>query len=477
MSNGTESLARQRIYALLDEQSFMETGSLVTARSTDFNLTQKDTPSDGVITGYGLIDGKLVYVYSQDVSVLKGTIGEMHSKKITGIYEMAMKMGAPVVGMLDCAGVRLQESVDALQGLGEIYASQVKASGVIPQICAVFGSCGGGLTLVPALSDFAFAENEGHVFVNSPNALPGNSTAKCDTSSASYQSAHTGILDGVGTTEEILAGIRQLIAILPGNNQQGAYVEECSDDLNRACEGISGCKGDTRKLLAQISDDYLFVETKKDYARDMVTGFIQLNGMTVGAVANCTEEYDEEGNQTGAYPAALSARGCNKAADFVKFCDAFGIPVLSLTNTEGFAASNCSEKSQARALAHLVRNFVEASVPKVNVLVGNGYGSAYVVMNSKAIGADLVYAWEDSRIGMMDALLAAKIMYDKEEAAVVEEKAREYEELQNSVLSAARRGYVDLVIEPENTRKYVIAAFEMLYTKSVEGPMKKHGAK
>ncbi len=477
MSNGTETLARQRICSLLDERSFMEIGSLVTARSTDFNLAQTDTPTDGVITGYGLIDGRLVYVYSQDVSVLKGTIGEMHSKKITGIYDMAMKMGAPVIGMLDCAGIRLQESVDALQGLGEIYASQVKASGVIPQLCAVFGSCGGGLSLVPALSDFAFVEKEGHVFVNSPNALPGNSAEKCDTSSASYQSAHTGMIDGCGTAEEILAWLRQLVTILPGNNEQGAYVGECSDDLNRICENLSGCAGDTRSLLAQISDDYLFVETKKDYARDMVTGFIQLNGMTVGAVANCTECHDEEGNITETYEPALTSRGCNKAADFVQFCDAFGIPVLSLTNTEGFAASACSEKSQARALSHMVRNFAASSVPKVNVLIGNAYGSAYVAMNSRAIGADLVYAWEDSRIGMMDARLAAKIMYEKEAAAVVEEKAREYEQLQNSVLSAARRGYVDLVIEPKNTRKYVIAAFEMLYTKSVEGPMKKHGAK
>lgn len=477
MSNSTETLARQRICSLLDEKSFMEIGSLVTARSTDFNLGQAETPSDGVITGYGLIDGNLVYVYSQDAAVLHGTIGEMHSRKIAAVYDMALKMGAPVIGLIDCAGIRLQESVDALQGLGELYAKQTMASGVIPQICAVFGNCGGGLSVVTALNDFTYVETEGKVFVNSPNAIPGNTKEKCDTSSAEYQSNHSGFVDGVGTTEEIIAEIRELVCLLPGNNEQGGCEDDCTDDLNRICEGLAGMKGDTGLLLRQISDDYLFVETKKDYARDMVTGFIKLNGMTIGAVANRTELYDEEGNVTETFDAALTARGCNKAAEFVSFCDAFDIPVLTLTNTEGFAASMCSEKGLARAMARMTQAFASATVPKVNILIGNAYGSAYVIMNSKAIGADLVYAWDSAKVGMMDAKLAAQIMYEKEGAAVIEEKAREYDELQSSVLSAARRGYVDLIIAPEDTRKYAVAAFEMLYTKSVEGPMKKHGAK
>lgn len=477
MSNSTETLARQRICSLLDEKSFMEIGSLVTARSTDFNLGQAETPSDGVITGYGLIDGNLVYVYSQDAAVLHGTIGEMHSRKIAAVYDMALKMGAPVIGLIDCAGIRLQESVDALQGLGELYAKQTMASGVIPQICAVFGNCGGGLSVVTALNDFTYVETEGKVFVNSPNAIPGNTKEKCDTSSAEYQSNHSGFVDGIGTTEEIIAEIRELVCLLPGNNEQGGCEDDCTDDLNRICEGLAGMKGDTGLLLRQISDDYLFVETKKDYARDMVTGFIKLNGMTIGAVANRTELYDEEGNVTETFDAALTARGCNKAAEFVSFCDAFDIPVLTLTNTEGFAASMCSEKGLARAMARMTQAFASATVPKVNILIGNAYGSAYVIMNSKAIGADLVYAWDSAKVGMMDAKLAAQIMYEKEGAAVIEEKAREYDELQSSVLSAARRGYVDLIIAPEDTRKYAVAAFEMLYTKSVEGPMKKHGAK
>ena len=319
MSNSTNS-ARQRISGLLDQQSFMELGALVTARNTDFDLSQSETPSDGVITGYGLIDGNLVYVYSQDASVLNGTIGEMHSKKIAAIYQMAVKMGAPVIGLIDCAGMRLQESVDALQGFGEIYAAQAKASGVVPQICAVFGSCGGGMAVVPALSDFAFVEKEhGRVFVNSPNAIKGNHVSKCDTASAEYQGSNNGYIDGMGTAEEILSAIRELVCVLPGNNAECGREDECSDDLNRVCENLSGCREDTRLALTHISDSNVFIETKKNYARNMVTGFIKLNGRTIGAVANASAVYDENGEKAESFDKALTARGCNKAAEFISF--------------------------------------------------------------------------------------------------------------------------------------------------------------
>lgn len=334
MSNTTNS-ARQRITGLLDEKSFMEIGALVTARNTDFDLSQSETPSDGVITGYGLIDGNLVYVYSQDAAVLKGTIGEMHSKKIAAVYDMAVKMGAPVIGLIDCAGMRLQESVDALNGFGEIYAKQVMASGVVPQISAVFGSCGGGLTVIPALSDFVFIEKEqGRMFVNSPNALPGNNISKCDTADAAYQSENNGCIDGVGTEAEILTQIRELICMLPGNNAGGGREEECTDDLNRICENLENGAEDARLVLTHIADDNLFLETKTDYARNMVTGFFRLNGMTIGAVANSSAVFDENGEKTEIFDKGLTARGCNKAAEFIQFCDAFDIPVLSLTAVE-----------------------------------------------------------------------------------------------------------------------------------------------
>ena len=240
MSNTAQSLASTRITSLLDENSFVEIGGCVTARNTDFNMQQKETPADGVVTGYGVIDGNLVYVYSQDASVLGGSIGEMHARKIAAVYDMAMKMGAPVIGLVDCAGLRLQEATDALNAFGELYLKQTMASGVVPQITAVFGTCGGGLALVPALTDFTFMESKkAKLFVNSPNALDGNEISKCDTSSAKFQSEEVGLVDFTGTEEEIFAGIRELICMLPANNEDDMSYEECTDDLNRVCTDLA----------------------------------------------------------------------------------------------------------------------------------------------------------------------------------------------------------------------------------------------
>ena len=472
----TESAASQRIAALLDAGSFVEIGGAVTARTTDFNMQEKETPGDGVITGYGVIDGNLVYVYSQNPEVLNGAIGEMHAKKIANIYDMAMKMGAPVIGLVDCAGMRLQEATDALEAFGSLYMKQSMASGVIPQITAIFGTCGGGLSVIPALTDFTFMEaDKARLFVNSPNAIPGNEISKCDTSSAAFQSEEAGLVDVVGTEAEILTGIRSLVCMLPCNNEEDASYDECLDDLNRVCAGIENATEDTAIALANISDNSIFFETKRNYAKDMVTGFIRLNGMTVGAVANRSKVYDAEANLVAEFDGSLSARGAKKAAEFVEFCDAFNIPVLTLTNVNGFAASKCSEKNLAKAVAKLTYTFANATVPKVNVVIGKAYGSAYVAMNSKSIGADMVYAWPEAEIGMMDAGLAAKIMYADADAATIKEKAAEYKELQSSPLSAARRGYVDTIIQPADTRKYVIGAFEMLFTKREDRPAKKHG--
>ena len=472
----TTSQASQRITALLDENSFVEIGGLVTARSTDFNLKQTETPSDGVITGYGVIGGNLVYVYSQDASVLNGSVGEMHAKKIANLYDLALKTGAPVIGLIDSAGLRLQEATDALNGFGEIYLKQVKASGVIPQITAVFGSCGGGLALIPTLTDFTFMEgSKAKLFVNSPNALDGNSVSKCDTAAAKFQSEEAGIVDVVADEASVLAQIRELVAMLPANNEDDMSFEECTDDLNRACAEIANCVGDTSIALSQIADNGLVFEVKREYAKDMVTGFIKLNGVTVGAVANRTEVYGEDGTVTEKFDAVLSAAGCDKAADFINFCDAFEIPVLSLTNVKGFKADKCNEKKIAKAAARLTYAFANATVPKVNVIIGQAYGSAYVAMNSKAIGADITMAWPDAQVGSMDAKLAAKIICDGQGADAIEECAKEYAALQTSASSAAKRGYVDQIVEPVDTRKYVIGAFEMLFTKREDRPAKKHG--
>ena len=472
----TTSKASQRITALLDDNSFVEIGGLVTARATDFNMKPNETPSDGCITGYGVIDGNLVYVYSQDAAVMNGTIGEMHAKKISNLYDLAMKTGAPVIGLIDSAGLRLQEATDALAAFGEIYLKQTMASGVIPQITAIFGTCGGGLGLFPTLTDFTFMEEKNaKLFVNSPNALAGNVITKCDSSSAEFQSKESGIVDVVGDEASILSGIRALIGFLPANNEDNLNYDDCTDDLNRASAELAGCVGDTAVALRVLADNYNFFEVKAGYAKNMVTGFLKLNGVTIGAVANRSEVLDAEGNVSEKLDAVLTKKGCEKAADFVNFCDAFGIPVLTLTNVKGYEATMCSEKGIAKAAAKLTYAFANATVPKVNVIIGKAYGTAYIVMNSKAIGADITMAWPDAEIGTMDSRLAAKIMYDGQGADVIDEKAAEYKELALNVKSAAKRGYVDQIVDAADTRKYVIGAFEMLFTKSEGRPAKKHG--
>lgn len=470
------SQASQRIKALLDENSFVEIGARVTARSTDFNLKQTETPSDGVVTGYGVIDGNLVYVYSQDASVLGGSVGEMHAKKIARLYDLALKTGSPVIGLIDSAGMRLQEATDALNAFGEIYRRQVDASGVIPQITAIFGSCGGGLALFPTLTDFTFMEeSKAKLFVNSPNAIEGNYTDKCDTASPQFQSAKAGIVDVVADEETVYTEIRSLVSLLPSNNEDSDSYEECTDDLNRTCDNLDGAIADTALALRQISDNGIFFETKRGYAREMVTGFIRLNGATVGAVGNRTAVFDENGEATEKFEPVLTAHGCEKAAAFIEFCDAFDIPILSLTNVTGYAATQCEERNIAKNAAKLVYAYANSTVPQVNVVTGKALGSAYVVMNSRAVGADVTICWPDAEIGTMEADMAAKIICDGKNAEETAAYADEYAKLQNSATSAARRGYVDEIVEPADTRKYVIGAFEMLFTKREERPAKKHG--
>ena len=452
--------AGRRITSLLDAGSFVEIGGGVMARSTDFNLGEKKAPSDGVITGYGTVDGSLVYVYSQDPSVLGGTIGEMHARKIVNIYRMAMKTGAPVVGIIDCGGVRLQESTDALNALGSLMRQEVMASGVIPQITAVLGNCGGGMSVVAGLSDFTYLEgSKGRLFVNAPDAVKENSKDKCDMSAADYQ-AESGNADFVGTEAEIFAQIRALLGMLPGNNEDDGEIIPTADDLNRQTVGLENYAS-AADQLAVLADDNIFVETKKENGKAVVTGFMRLNGATVGAVANNGGE--------------LKTCGVNKAADFIRFCDAFSIPVVTLVNVEKMAQTACTEKRMPKAASRLVSAYAEATVPKVTVVSGKAYGTPYVVMGSKAVGADMVFAWDKAEIGVMDAKSAAKILFDGSDADTIKKGAEEFKNLQQNVTSAAARGYVDTIIAPADTRKYLIGALDMLYTKREMRPDKKHG--
>lgn len=470
MSDNKPMSARERIEYLLDDNSFVEIGANISARNTDFNMTSKDTPSDGVITGYGVADDTIVYVYSQDISVLNGSVGEMHAKKISRIYDLALKTGSPVVGMIDCSGLRLQEATDALNAFGEIYLKQVQASGVIPQITAVFGTCGGGAALIPAMTDFTVMNAaSAKVFVNSPNALENNDISKCDTSAAAYQ-AEAGLCDIVGEDDaDVISKVRDLLSFLPENNTDSNY-SVCADDLNRENAALAS-ETDAAVILKDIADDHNFLELKAAYGKEIVIGLLKLDGMTVGAVANKGADVDN----------VLSAAGAKKAADFVKFCDAFEIPVLTLVNVKGYKASKHEERTIAKASAALTAAFAGASVAKVTVITGEAYGSAYLAMGSKHIGADVVYAYPAAKIGMMNAASAVKIMYADEIAAadngaeVIAEKTAEYEALQTSPYAAAKHGYVDDIIEPAATRKRVIAALEMLIDKDeYRGLSKKH---
>lgn len=471
----SSSKARQRVLSLLDDNSFVEIGAQVTARSTDFNQKPEQTPSDGVITGYGVIDGSLVYVYSQDSTVLGGSVGEMHAKKIAAIYDLAIRTGAPVIGLIDSAGLRLQEASDALNAFGTIYAQQAKASGVVPQITAVFGTCGGGLALVSALSDFTMMADSASLFVNAPNALAGNSEDKNNTASAKAK-AQSGNVDFVGTEDEVLAQVRTLAGLLPGNNED-EKIGPCTDELNRQLESAEAEAADPALLIADLADNGFFFETKKDYAKEMVTGFARLNGATVGFVGNRTALFDENGEVAEKFDNALTTAGAQKAADFVRFCDAYDLPIVSLTDVNGFAATEAEEKTVARAAASLTAAFADADTAKVNVITGEAVGSAYAVMNAKATGADFTFAFPEAKIALMESSLAAKVLADGKSADEKAAAAAAYDELQNSINSAAARGYVDQIVEPADLRTYLIGALEVLYTKREDRPAKKHSTR
>ncbi|MCM1157652.1 MAG: methylmalonyl-CoA carboxyltransferase [Bacteroidales bacterium] len=467
MSNKLMLSASDRITSLLDDSSFVEVGAYVTARNTDFNTQEHETPADGVVTGYGTIDGRLVYVYSQDATVLGGSVGEMHAAKIAKIYDMALKMGAPVIGLVDCAGLRLQEATDALNAFGSIYLKQSMASGVIPQITGVFGVCGGGSTIIPALSDITFmVKDKAKLFVNSPNALEQNYVEKLDTAGAEYQQSNSALVDEVLEDDLTLLGrIRQIVGWLPSHNEDDANFADGMDDLNREIPNLEGLAEDARAVLTHIADNNVFIELKKEYAKDMVIGFIKLNGTTVGCVANQVKDGGD----------VLSTKGAYIAAEFVNFLDAFNIPVLTLTNVKGYKATVAEEAGIAKAVAKLTYAFANATVPKVNLVMGDALGSAYLAMNSKSVGADIEYAWSTAKIGTMNPEQAVKIIYagDQEKAAAAK---AEYTEKMSSAVSAAKRGYVDDIIDGAATRKRLIAAYEMLYTKREDRPLKKHGA-
>ncbi len=449
MDNQSTSSALTRIQSLLDEFSFVEVGRLVEARSTDFNLAEKKAPSDGVVTGYGTIDGNLVYVYAQDAGVLGGSIGEMHARKIANIYSMAMKNQAPVIALLDCSGVRLEEANDALFGLGRIYKKQTLASGQVPQITAIFGNCGGGLTVLAGLSDYVLMAEGAKAYVNAPDAVQGN---KNDEIAKAAKREEYGLVDFDGTEDEVYAQIRKLVSVLPGNCEDGGVLDECTDDLNRAVTGFDSLSAD--EAVKQLSDNGVFIESKKGYSRDVVTGFAQIGGETVAIVAN--------------KEASLTWKGAEKAAKLVSFANAFDLPVVTLVDVTSYKNTECTESHMPTAAAKLAYAYANADVPMITV-VKNALGTAGLSFGAKALGADVVYAFQNSKIGVMDAAQAAKVVANGD--ADAEKKFAS----ENTALAAAKRGYVDEIIAPEETRQRIAAALQMLGYKSVYRPDKKNG--
>ncbi|NLM48219.1 MAG: acyl-CoA carboxylase subunit beta [Epulopiscium sp.] len=477
--------ARERIEKFLDENSFVEMGLFVRHRSTDFNMSQKETPADGVVTGYGTVEGRLVYVYSQDATVLGGSVGEMHAKKIINLYDQALKMGAPIVAFLDSSGVRLQESVDALDGYGSLFVKQTMASGVIPQITVVMGDCIGGAAFNTGLSDFTFmVSKKGRLFVNSPNTIEGPESKKANfesIGSATMHSEKSGLVHFQYDDElECINNVRKLVSYLPSNNLEEAPYYNVTDDLNRVDSVLNSivpddlnAAFDIKTVICALADDREFMEVKAKYAKNLVTGFLRLNGTTVGILAN--QSLENEG--------LLDIDASKKGAEFINFCDAFNIPIVSITDAGGFKASLEEEqRGIVKYVSKLIYAFTNATVPKVNIIVRKAFGTAYIAMNSKHIGADMVFAWPSAQISVMNPEGAVNIMYADElkaasdPAALRAEKVKEFSEMQSSPYTVASRGYIDDIIEPAATRKRVIAALEMLYSKREERPAKKHGS-
>lgn len=468
--------ARERMQQLFDENSFVEVGAFVQQRATDFNLNVKTVPADGVVTGYGTINGRLVYAYSQDATLVGGAIGEMHAKKIVTLYDLAIKMGAPIIGLLDSAGLRLQESTDALDAIGQIYIKQSMASGVIPQITGVVGTCGGGAAIIAGLSDFTFiTDKNGQLFVNSPNTYDDTKDTTAF-GSAQYNLEVSGLVDFICQDEQgLIQDMRQLVEFLPANNTEEAPFEQVSDDLNRVSpelNSIVSSQGvDCRAALLSISDHNHIIEVKQNYATEVIVAFGKMNGMTIGFIGNQTQDGDGR----------LSAQGLSKVTNFVSFCDGFNIPLVTLTDIVGFATKGADEsQGLAKMAAKMTHAFIHASVPKINLILYRGYGSAYVSFNSKHVGADVVLAWPSAQVGMMEAKSAVRIMFNDEIAEGMltstekNAKQEEFEHMQSSPYAAASRGYIDDIIEPAATRKRVIVALEMLYTKRVPHIDRKH---
>lgn len=429
-------IARKRIEKLVDYGSFVEIGESITARFTDFYSPANAKDGDGIVCGYGVMGGKLVYVFSQSSDSMGGTLGEMHGRKIVNLYNLAMRAKAPVIGLLDCSGIRVEEGLDGLNAFSMIYKAQAKAAGMIPQIMAVVGKCGGGMSMVANMADFLFVEEEnGQLFVNSQNLV-----------AAEDAYAQKTYADGIINEEEMNASIKKVVELLPSSVEELPALAECTDDLNRTLD--DSCMNDTRTLLTQMADNNEFTEVKAQWGSDMVTGFMRLNGAAIGVFGNDgkTEK--------------MTADGIEKAASFVNLCDKFNIPVLTVTDTKGYEATAETEKYMSKAAAELITALASSDVPKINLITGDIYGSAYSLMNSKGLASDFVFMWDNATVNLINPMQAAAIMYPGLSPEETGKKAEEYKDSHCSPAALAKHGYADKIISPADSRKYVLGAFE-----------------
>jgi propionyl-CoA carboxylase beta chain len=475
--------ARERIHFLMDEGSFEEIGMLVTHRSTNFGLDKQKFLGDGVVTGYGTIDGRLVYAYAQDFTVMGGSLAEAHASKICKIMDMAMKNGAPIIGLNDSGGARIQEGVVSLGGYADIFYRNTRASGVIPQLSAIMGPCAGGAVYSPALTDFIMmVENTSYMFVTGPSVVKTVTheevTAE-ELGGASTHASKSGVAHFTyGNEIELINNLKKLLSYIPQNCEEDAPAlnYQAQDESRAALDEIipenASQPYDIHEVIDGIIDADSFHEVHKDYAENIVCGFARLGGKSIGIVAN----------QPAFLAGVLDNHASNKAARFVRFCDCFNIPLLVLEDVPGFLPGTDQEwNGIINNGAKLLYAFAEASVPRITVITRKAYGGAYDVMNSKHIGADLNYAWPSAEIAVMGAKGAAEIIFKKEikEASDSEakwkEKEAEYADLFANPYNAAARGYVDEVIVPSNTRIKLMKAFAMLENKVDQLPKKKHG--
>lgn len=475
--------ARERIEKLLDAGTFVELNLFAEHQCTEFDMAKKKAPADGIITGYGKIDGRTVFLFAQDFTVIGGSLGMMHARKMWEVMELAAKVGAPFIGLCDSAGARVQEGVEALSGYGGIFFRNSIYSGVIPQISAIMGPCAGGAVYSPALTDFTFmVDKTGLMFITGPvviKAVTGEDVTMENLGGARIHNQISGNADFfTGSDDECLAKIRELISFLPSNNLEDPPVVDTGDDPGRMDEELAKVvpvdpkrSYDMRDVISRIVDVGHFLECKAEFAKNIVTCFARMNGKSVGIIAN----------QPNVFSGVLDVHASDKAARFIRFCDAFNIPLLNLVDVPGYMPGVQQEYTGIiRHGAKMLYAYSEATVPKITVIIRKAYGGAYIAMCSKDLGADRVFAWPTAEIAVMGPEGAVDVVFKKEISAAKEQellrtqKIEEYRQKFANPYYAAARKHVDAVIDPRETRPRVINALEMLSSKRETRPKKKH---